>query len=108
LSSAETRGFSSFRYRDFTLLIVAKLFGWIAMNMILMVIAYQIYDQTGDVMNLAYIGLATFAPAIGLSLITGYVADQFDRRLVIVVCYGIVGLSALLFLVFTITQTNLV
>lgn len=52
------------------------------MNMILMAIAYQVYDQTGEVLNLAYIGLATFAPAIGLSLITGYVADLFDRRLI--------------------------
>ena len=104
--AAATKGFASFAHRDFTLLIVAKLFGWIALNMILVAIAYQVYDKTGEVLNLAYIGLATFAPAFAFALFTGYVADLFDRRLVLTVCYGIVGLSALGFLVYTLADTG--
>tara|TARA_Y100001970_G_scaffold287551_1_gene412484 strand:- start:7738 stop:7953 length:216 start_codon:yes stop_codon:yes gene_type:complete len=60
-----TKDFASFAYRAFTLLIAAKLFGWIALNMILVAIAYQVYDKTGNVLNLAYFGLATFTPALG-------------------------------------------
>ena len=90
------RGLSSLRHRDFSLLIVGKTFGWMALHMTMVAIAYQVYDRTGDVMNLAYIGLATFAPAIGFALITGYVADLFDRRLVLVVTYGVIFLGAVL------------
>ena len=82
-SAGGTRGFASFAHTDFTLLIVAKLFGWIALNIILVAIAYQVYDITGDVLNLAYIGLATFALAFAFALFTGYVAGLFDRRLVL-------------------------
>ncbi|MHA1107788.1 MAG: MFS transporter, partial [Alphaproteobacteria bacterium] len=80
-----------------------KAFGWISLHMIMVAIAYQVYDQTGDLMNLAYIGLATFAPAMGFALITGYVADLFDRRSVIVACYVIMLVAAALFLAITLS-----
>lgn len=97
------RGLSSLRHRDFSLLIVGKTFGWMALHMTMVAIAYQVYDRTGDVMNLAYIGLATFAPAIGFALITGYVADLFDRRLVLVVTYGVIFLGAVLLYFYTVS-----
>ncbi|MBT6285086.1 MAG: MFS transporter [Rhodospirillaceae bacterium] len=92
---------SSLRQRDFRLLIIGKTFGWMALHMMMVAITYQVYDRTGDVMNLAYIGLATFAPAIGFALITGYVADRFDRRLVLVVTYGIIFVGAVLLYLYT-------
>ena len=91
----------SLNQRDFRLLIVGKCFGWMALHMMMVAIAYQVYDQTGDVMNLAYIGLATFAPAIGFALVTGYIADLFDRRLVLVVTYGIIFVGAVLLCAYT-------
>ncbi len=94
-------GASSLRQRDFRLLIVGKTFGWMALHMMMVAIAYQVYDRTGDVMNLAYIGLATFAPAIGFALVTGYVADLFDRRIVLVVSYGVIFIGAVLLFVYT-------
>ena len=66
--------------------------------MIMGAVPFQVYDVTRDTMNLAYIGLATFAPAMGFSLITGYVADLFDRRLVVTVCYATIGLASFLLL----------
>ena len=102
MTDAQTgRRASSLRQRDFRLLIIGKTFGWMALHMMMVAIAYQVYDRTGDVMNLAYIGLATFAPAIGFALITGYVADRFDRRLVMVVTYGIIFVGAVLLYLYT-------
>ena len=103
-----THGLAAFRSRDFRLLIVGKIFGWIALQMMLVAIAYQVYDRTGDVANLAYIGLASFAPAMGFALVTGYVADLFDRKLVISLCYLTVLVGAGLFYWYTVSGTEAV
>jgi MFS family permease len=49
----------------------------------------QVYDLTRQEIDLGLLGLAEFAPAAVLVLVTGAVADRFDRR-------RIVGLSAAL------------
>ena len=83
-------GRAALRYSDIRLLLFSKLFGWISLHMVLVAIAYQVYDVTGDVMNLAYIGLATFAPAVGFSLFTGYTADLFNRKIVMAICFCVI------------------
>jgi MFS family permease len=95
-------------YRDFRLMFLGRIFAWTALHMVMVAIAYQVYDRTGDVMNLAYIGLASFAPAIGFALVTGYVADLFDRRLVIAVCYAVMLAGALLFCALTLMEVEAV
>lgn len=42
----------------------------------------QLYDMTGRDLDLGLLGLAEFAPAFLLVLVTGAVADRMDRRLV--------------------------
>jgi MFS family permease len=91
------------RYRDFRLLLIGKLFAWISLHAVMGAVPFQVYEVTRDTLNLAYIGLATFAPAFGFALFTGYVADLFDRRLVVVVCYAIIGLASALLLLVTLS-----
>ncbi|MGH9135140.1 MAG: MFS transporter, partial [Ilumatobacteraceae bacterium] len=43
----------------------------------------QVYDQTGDELDIGLIGLAQFVPALLLVLVSGIVADRFDRRRVV-------------------------
>lgn len=94
-------GLAAMRFRDFRLLFIAKVIGWIAVHMLMGAVPFQVYDVTRDTMNLAYIGLATFAPAMGFALFTGYVADLFDRRLVVAICYAIVGVASVMLLIVT-------
>ena len=44
------------------------------------VLGKQIFDLTGREIDLGLIGLAVFAPNFLLVLVTGSVADRFDRR----------------------------
>ena len=94
-------GLAAIRVRDFRLLLISKFFGWIALHAVMGAVAYQIYDVTRDTLNMAYIGLAAFAPAFGFALFTGYVADLFDRRAVIAICYGLIGAASAMLLVIT-------
>ena len=42
-----------------------------------------VFDTTGRELDLGLVGLAEFAPAALLVLVTGHVADRFDRRTVV-------------------------
>lgn len=94
-------GLAAMRYGDFQLMVVGKVFGWMALHMMMVAIALQVWEETKDPWNLAFIGLSTFAPAMGFALVTGYVADLFDRKRVVAACYAVVLLSALLLLLVT-------
>lgn len=97
---------AAFRHPDFVLFFTAKLFAMTAFHMILVALGYHVWDLTGDPMNLAYIGLTMFGPAIGFALITGYVADRFDRRLVLAICYVVMASASVLFFLFTVSGTK--
>src|SRR5687768_17800019 len=47
----------------------------------------QVYDLTGRELDLGLLGLAEFAPAALLVLVTGSVADRLDRRMVSAVAF---------------------
>jgi MFS family permease len=95
----ETSPRAAFSYRDFRLYQVARLLSTIANQMLSVAVGWQIYDLTRRAFDLGLIGLVQFLPAIGLSLLTGHTADRFDRRRIVVVCYGVLACaSALLYI----------
>src|SRR3954462_3941022 len=56
----------------------------------------QVYDITGRELDLGFLGLAEFAPGALLVLLTGAVADRYDRRRVVAiaaVCEAAVALG---------------
>ncbi len=98
-----TTGFAAMRVRDFRLLFAGKLCGWMALHMLMVAVGLQIWEETREPWNLAFVGLSTFAPAIGFALLTGYVADLFDRRRVVAACYAVILLASALLLAVTLT-----
>lgn len=46
------------------------------------ILGKQVYDITGRELDIGLLGLAEFLPAVLLVLVTGTVADRFDRRVV--------------------------
>lgn len=49
-------------------------------NILVTVLFKQVFDLTGDELDIGLIGLAQFIPAVLLILVSGWVADRFDRR----------------------------
>ena len=49
-------------------------------NLLVTVLFKQVFDITGDELDIGLIGLAQFLPALLLVLVSGLVADRFDRR----------------------------
>jgi MFS family permease len=89
-------GRAVFRFIDFRLYVAGRFLWGLAMQIQNVAIAWLVYERTHDAFALGLIGLATFLPAVPLSLVTGAVADRFDRRRVLLLAYGLMALGAAL------------
>ena len=68
-------------------------------QMLAVAIGWQMYALTGEVLDLGLVGLVEFLPRVLFILLTGHVADRFDRRRVAALCQGAQGLTALALLI---------
>jgi MFS family permease len=50
-------------------------------------VGWQVYEITKRPVDLGLVGLAQFLPGILLFLVSGHVADRYDRRRLIIICY---------------------
>ena len=84
-----SRGMEAFASRDFRrfqLARVAAVIGYAAQSV---AVAWQVYAITHRAIDLGYTGLAQFLPGLLFLLPAGHLADRFDRRRIIFLCYGI-------------------
>ncbi len=51
-------------------------------------LGWQVYKLTGSAFDLGLFGLTEFLPSVSLALVTGHVADRFDRRVISFVCFA--------------------
>jgi MFS family permease len=52
-------------------------------------VAWQVYAMTHSALDLGFTGLALFLPGLFFMLAAGHVADRYDRRKIILTCYGL-------------------
>ncbi|SEG60436.1 Predicted arabinose efflux permease, MFS family [Bryocella elongata] len=78
----------AWRYRDFRFYSAARFLGTMAAEAQAVGVAWQIYQLTHSAMALGYTGLALFLPMMLFTLPAGHVADRYDRRTVLLVCYS--------------------
>ena len=98
-----TRGMEAFASRDFRRYQLARAAVILGAEAQAVAVAWQVYSITHRALDLGYTGLALFLPGLLFMLPAGHVADRFDRRQVILVCYGLQVLctTALLLLTFS-------
>ena len=96
------RGVEAFASRDFRRYQLARAAVIMGAEAQTVAVAWQVYSITHRALDLGYTGLALFLPGLLFMLPAGHTADRFDRRQVILVCYGlqILCTSALLLLTF--------
>jgi MFS family permease len=86
--------FVAFGQRDFRLFQSARFLSTVATQMQSVAVGWQIYALTGKTLDLGLVGLAQFLPAFLCSPFAGHAADRFDRRVVLVICHGLLTLCA--------------
>jgi MFS family permease len=103
-STAAAGGLAVLKNRDFSLYLSSRFFATIATQMIIMAVGWQVYHITGRVLDLGLIGLSQFLPFLLLVLVSGHVADQFDRRIIIMIGHCSYSVCALLLLGFALAK----
>src|ERR1035441_6909867 len=78
----------AFTYPNFVSYTLARFLIVAAIEMQSVAVGWQVYEITKRPLDLGYVGLAQFAPGIVLFLFAGHAADIFDRRKLLIWCYG--------------------
>jgi len=92
------RGLAAFASRDFRRYQTARMAVIMGAEAQTIAVAWQVYSITHRALDLGYTGLALFLPGLLFLLPAGHVADRYDRRHVILICYSlqVICTSALL------------
>src|ERR1700749_3144101 len=83
------RGLESFSSRDFRRYELARVAVVLGAEAQAVAVAWQVYSITHRALDLGYTGLALFLPGLFFLLPAGHVADRYDRRQIILLCYGL-------------------
>ncbi|MGA9669369.1 MAG: MFS transporter [Terracidiphilus sp.] len=83
------RGMEAFASRDFRRYQLARVAVILGAEAQTVAVAWQVYSITHRALDLGYTGLALFLPGLLFLLPAGHAADRFDRREIILICYGV-------------------
>ena len=97
---------NALRHRPFVFFWLSLWAAGFAVQIISVSVGWQVYDITRNPLDLGLVGLAQFVPPLLLVLMTGLVADKFNRRLIMVACLAVEGLCALGLVIFTWSDPN--
>src|SRR5882762_4115380 len=103
-SSAEDprlAGRVAFTHPNFVSYTLARFFIVVALEMQSVAVGWQVYEITKRPLDLGYVGLAQFLPGFALFLFAGHAADLYDRRKLLMWCYGGFALCSALLLAIT-------
>jgi len=81
-------GRAAFTHPGFVLFQIARFLIVAAVEMQAVAVGWQVYEITKRPLDLGYVGLAQFLPAILLFPVSGHASDHFERRHVLSACYG--------------------
>jgi MFS family permease len=86
--NSRAAGRAAFQYPSFVLFQTARFCIVLATEMQSVAVGWQVYEITRRPLDLGLVGLAQFLPGVLLFLVSGHVADRYDRRKLIVICYA--------------------
>jgi MFS family permease len=85
---------SLLRHRPFVLFWFARVATTTAYQMLVVAIGWQLYELTGNPLDLGLVGLVQFIPGIILVLVIGQVTDRYDRRVILSTCQAVEAVMA--------------
>ena len=91
-------GFAVVANHDFRAFLASRALASLSSLMLTVAVGWHVYDLTGSAFALGMVGLAQFLPALLLALPGGLAADRFERRTILLLCFSLNIVVALLLL----------
>ena len=85
---------SVYRQPGFLPFLAARVLAMFAVQIMAVVVAWQVYDLTRDPMSLAYVGLAQFVPMLLLLMPAGDLIDRYDRKWILGLSWAVEAVCA--------------
>ncbi|HUS15554.1 MAG TPA: MFS transporter [Chloroflexia bacterium] len=82
------------RFRDFRLLIVGSFLGVVAEQVVGVAVGWELYERTRSPLALGLVGLVQIVPVLLLALPAGHMADQRDRKRIVVAAMSAIAVCA--------------
>ncbi len=97
---ASPDAYAALRYRDFRLLEAGRFITTFGSEMLTFAIGWELWIRTNSTLALGMVGLVQVVPILLLSLPAGHVADQYNRRRIVMIteiglAFCSLGLAAL-------------
>lgn len=93
--TADDSPYAIFRNRDFTLFLAGRFIAVFGQQMASVAVDWEIYERTHSTLALGLVGLSQMLAIILWTLPAGYIADNFNRKRVILLMDLLICLSAL-------------
>lgn len=77
---------SLLKNKSLSLFLIARASAALATQMVTIAVGWQIYSITDNPLYLGLVGLVQFLPMFLLTLVVGYVADRYNRRIIVSIC----------------------
>jgi MFS family permease len=87
--------YAALRFKDFRLLLTGRLITSFGSEMLSFAIGWELWLRTRSALALGLVGLAQVIPVLLLSLFAGHVADQYNRRRIVLITEVVLAVSAL-------------
>ena len=95
---------SVYRQPGFLPFLAARVLAMFAVQIMAVVVAWQVYDLTRDPMSLAYVGLAQFVPMLLLLMPAGDLIDRYDRKWILGLSWAVEAVCAAVLLWLSLIQ----
>ena len=92
---ADDSPYALFRNRDFTFFLVGRFIAVFGLQMLSVAVDWEIYQRTHSALALGFVGLAQMVAIILCTLPAGYVADNFNRKRVVLLMDLLIMVAAL-------------
>jgi MFS family permease len=87
--------YQALRFRDFRLLLSGSFVNTLGTQMLGLAIGWELYDRTNSPLVLGLVGLVQVLPVFTLALVSGHVADQYDRKTVVILAQSLLAVATL-------------
>ena len=83
------------RNRDYLRYLVGRLVAVLGQQMAVVAVGWELYDRTGSALSLGLVGLTQMLPMLLFTLPAGHLADNYDRRRIVLGTTGVIALAAI-------------